>query len=125
MPTILIVDDEESIREVAAEILKKAGFTIRTAADAAGAEAIIASEKVDAAVFDVVLPGRGGLDLMMQVRADYPKLPVVVMSGKVRTDSPPFAALVQQFGGKMILAKPFTPKELVDSVNTALAAASA
>jgi len=46
--------------------------------------------------------------------------PVIVMSGKVRTDAMPFTTLARQFGAKGILPKPFTPKELIESLSTAL-----
>jgi CheY-like chemotaxis protein len=88
MSTILIVDDEESIRDVAAAILEKQGHATVRAADADAAFAAIEAGGIDLALVDVVLPGRGGLDLLMQVRADHPTLPVVVMSGKVRPTPP-------------------------------------
>jgi CheY-like chemotaxis protein len=120
MSTILIVDDEESIRDVAAAILEKQGHKTVRAADAEEAVAVIGKGGIDLALVDVVLPGRGGLDLLMQIRADYPALPVVVMSGKVRTDASPFRTLAHQFGAKFVLSKPFTSRELAESITMAL-----
>jgi CheY-like chemotaxis protein len=120
MSTVLIVDDEESIRDVAAAILEKQGHQTVRAADAEEAMAAIEKGGIDVALVDVVLPGRGGLDLLMQIRSDHPALPVIVMSGKVRTDASPFRTLAQQFGARYVLSKPFTSRELADSINTAL-----
>lgn len=120
MSMILIVDDEESIRDVAAAILEKQGHTTVRAADADEAFSAIEAGGIDLALVDVVLPGRGGLDLLMQIRADHPSLPVVVMSGKVRTDTSPFRTLAKQFGARFVLAKPFTSRELSDTITMAL-----
>ncbi len=120
MSTILIVDDEESIRDVAAAILERQGHTTVRAGDVDEAVDAIKAGGIDLALVDVVLPGRGGLDLLMQIRSDYPALPVVVMSGKVRTDASPFRTLAKQFGARFVLAKPFSSRELSDSVTAAL-----
>ncbi|HCM26419.1 MAG: hypothetical protein A2Z99_16075 [Treponema sp. GWB1_62_6] len=120
MSTILIVDDEQSILDVVAAILERERHVTFKAHDAEGAMSVIARGGIDAALVDVVLPGRGGLDLLMEIRKDYPDLPVIIMSGKVRTDSRPFTTLARQFGAKGILPKPFTPKELIESLSTAL-----
>jgi CheY-like chemotaxis protein len=125
MSTILVVDDEESIRDVAAAILEKQGHTAVRASDAGEAIAAIQEGGIDVALVDVVLPGRGGLDLLMQIRSEHPSLPVIVMSGKVRTDASPFRTLAQQFGARYVLSKPFTSRELADSITAALASRSA
>ena len=57
---------------------------------------------------------------MMEIRRDYPDLPVIVMSGKVRTDSAHLAQLSKQFGAKGVLAKPFVPEELLEILSAAL-----
>ncbi len=112
MPTVLIVDDESSILDIASAILEKNGFTVETAASIEEAEKRLALEGIDAALIDIVFPGRGGVELLMRLRDERPELPVVIMTGKVRTDSEPFRQLVQQFGAKSILTKPFSSTEL-------------
>ncbi|GAB1482541.1 hypothetical protein MASR2M78_13570 [Treponema sp.] len=120
MSTVLIVDDEETIREVATAILQKAGHQCVSAVDAAQAIDKIQAHKLDVALVDVILPGRGGLDLLMEIRRDFPALPVVVMSGKVKTNTLPFQNLARQFGAGQILSKPFTSEELVSAVESVL-----
>ena len=120
MSTILIVDDEESVLAVTAAILEKRGYTTIQAKDVENAERLIALGGVDLVLVDVVIPGRGGLDLLMRLRAEHPKLPVVVMSGKIRTNTDPFRTLAEQFGARCILPKPFTADELTDSVASVL-----
>ena len=120
MKTVLIVDDEESIRFVASEILKKSGYRTFCAETADAAEAEISKGTIDAVLLDVVLPGRGGLDLLMALRVKKPNLPVIIMSGKVETTTELFGNLVNQFGAKSILGKPFTADALVSAVASVL-----
>lgn len=120
MSTVLVVDDEPSILDVVGIILERERHIALKAGNAAQALKAIADGGVDAVILDIVLPGRGGLDLLMEIRRDYPDLPVIVMSGKVRTDSAHFIQLSRQFGAKGILAKPFLPKELLDTLSAAL-----
>ncbi len=120
MSTILIVDDEESVLAVTTAILEKHGYSTVQSRDVENAERLIALGGVDLVLVDVVIPGRGGLDLLMRLRAEHPTLPVVVMSGKIRTDTDPFRSLAEQFGARCILPKPFTADELKDSVASVL-----
>ncbi|MFA6508149.1 MAG: response regulator [Treponemataceae bacterium] len=120
MSTILIVDDEPSILEVTSAILERQGFQTIKAENAEDAEKVLVKGGIDAMVVDVVLPGRGGIDILMGLREHNSKIPVIVMSGKVRTGSDPFRLLAIQFGAKCILAKPFTGDELVAAVKAVL-----
>lgn len=121
MSTILIVDDEESILAVTSAILERQGYTTIKAENADAADTILDKGGVDAMIVDIVLPGRGGLDLLMNLRQHNPTIPVIVMSGKVRTGADPFRLLAEQFGARHILAKPFTGEELVSAVKSVLA----
>jgi two-component system OmpR family response regulator len=125
MQTVLIVDDEQTITAVAAAILKRKGYEALTAYDAESAEKTLAESTVDLVLLDVVLPGRGGIDLLMSIRNAHPKIPVIIMSGKVSTDADPFRKLATQFGAKCILAKPFTAQELLESISAILSGACA
>jgi len=113
--TILLVEDEAPIRELAARALREHGYTVIVAAD--GAEAVrIGRERldeIDAVVTDVVLPFVGGRELVAQLRQDRPTLPVLYMSGYSPSTVP---------GGQFVerdsafLLKPFTPRTLGERV---------
>ncbi len=120
MAAILAIDDDETILDVVSAILSKKGHGVIMATNTQDGLAILKEEAVDILLLDVVMPGRGGLDFLMELRRDYPKLPVIVMSGKIRTDMNPFKALATQFGAVCILAKPFSTDELNDAVEGVL-----
>ncbi len=120
MGTILVIDDDSTIQDVAEAILKRKGHSILKALNTLQAERFLSDKHVDLVLLDIVLPGQGGLEYLMDIRNRYPSISVIVMSGKVRTDLMPVKKLAQQFGAVCILSKPFTATELTEAVDAAL-----
>lgn len=120
MSTVLIIDDDSTIQDVAEAILTRKGYTILKALDTVQAEEFLSSMPIDLILLDIVLPGQGGLEYLMDLRKRYSSISVIIMSGKVRTDLSPVKKLVQQFGAECILSKPFTAEELTNAVNAAV-----
>jgi PAS domain S-box-containing protein len=115
--TILVTEDESTLRELVRVVLGRLGYRVLLAADAASALEIARSERIDLLVTDVVLPGRSGLELAEAMRADAAGLRVLYMSGYTA------AALEDQgrFRGDVeLLEKPFTPETLGVAVRRAL-----
>jgi two-component system cell cycle sensor histidine kinase/response regulator CckA len=104
-PVVLVVDDEESIRCVAWEILRYLGYGVETVP--CGEEALARIEAgfhPDAVLLDVVMPGIGGAETFRRLRALRPDLPVIVVSGF--TDRASADALARE-GVDAVLGKPF------------------
>jgi CheY-like chemotaxis protein/DNA-binding Xre family transcriptional regulator len=110
--TILLVDDNEEVRSLMARILRKGGYHVVEANDAAAALDVIAlGTQVELLVTDVVMPGLSGFDLASHVIADW-DVPVLFVSAFPLTgDDIPGPAL----------QKPFTPSLLLDTVRGLLA----
>ncbi len=79
MMKLLIVDDEQGSRE-ALRLIFSHDYAVLSAATAEEAQKILAREQMDLVLLDVVMPGRSGLDLLRQIRADHPDLPVIMVS---------------------------------------------
>jgi PAS domain S-box-containing protein len=113
--TILLVEDEDQIREVAARGLRAQGYTVVTASNGAEGEAIARArlEQIDVLVTDIVLPLLGGRELAARLRADRRNLPVIFISGYTRG----VVSDVELVGeNTLFLSKPFTPSELARQV---------
>ncbi len=116
---VLVIEDEDQVRELMVRALQKAGCTVITAAD--GAEALAAVDpagRLDLAVTDVIMPGVSGPDVVRQLRRTRPRLRALYVSGFV----PRFARsgasspdLEPHF-----LQKPFTLTEFIDAVREVL-----
>jgi signal transduction histidine kinase len=117
--TILLVEDNDSIRELSARGLRRRGYTVHEARDADDAVEWAASSgvKPQLLVTDVMMPGQSGPNLAARLRERNPDLRVLYMSGY--TDDP--AAMQRQVrGGAPLLQKPFTPAVLAEQVRIAL-----
>jgi two-component system cell cycle sensor histidine kinase/response regulator CckA len=120
--SLLLVEDNESVRQVTAQALRRRGYTVYEARNAE--EAIEwfskSASKVQLLVTDVVMPGLSGPNLAARLVRINPDLRVLYMSGY--TDD---ATVVQGnfWGGVPLLQKPFTPAQLAESVRTALKSA--
>ncbi len=117
MASVLIIDDDEGVRAVAEHSLEMGGHTAYAAENASRAIDILNEYTIDIALVDIVMPERGGIDLMMEMHNEFPDIKIIVMSGKIDIDSDAFKLLSRQFGALHILSKPFTPEMLLGSVD--------
>ena len=113
---VLIIDDDEAMRDTCARILTKLGLEVHTACDRDSATKLIDKWVFDLIVLDLVLPGKG-LDLLKEVKADDPEIMVIVVSGFGTIES---AVEAMKLGAYDFLSKPFSPSELRKVVNQAL-----
>ena len=116
MKTILVVDDEPKIVDLARDYLEHAGFAVRTAADGEAALGVVRREQPDLVVLDLGLPGLDGLDVTRRIRRDS-NLPVIMLTAR---DDELDKLLGLELGADDYLTKPFSPRELVARVRAVL-----
>ncbi len=110
---LLVVEDDDSIRETVDEALKAEGFSVRSCANGAEALAMLTVEGAapcDLVVLDLMLPGMGGLDLCRQLRNLNNSTPILIISAR---DSETDRVLGLEVGADDYLVKPFGMRELV------------
>ncbi len=114
--TILLVEDEDAVRNLAMRILRRDGYTVYVASNAAEAETVFASNGAEIALLisDLVLPGLSGIDLAKRLRALRPALNVLLMSGYTDRD---VSAFQSEMESVRFLQKPFTPDSLIGRVS--------
>ncbi len=121
MPRILIADDDPDILELVRSILDRAGYEVVTSSGGREAVSKAANERFDLVIADVVMPAGGGIEALVKLRADRPDLRTIIISGRIPVNTDPVQNLAEQLGAHCILAKPFTPTELLACVERALA----
>ena len=121
MNTILVVEDDESVADLVKTVLEGERFEVLTAPSAEAAKELIKLRPADLAIVDVILPGQGGMDLILELHSLCPNLAIVLTSGKIDMNKATFKVLTHQFGVVSILPKPFTIDELLATVRDALA----
>lgn len=113
--TILVVEDEQSLRVLLCEILRQSGYKVLEAGNGKSALAIFEKYggEIDALVTDLVMPTMGGIELAEKVRRARPALPIIFMSGYSdrRTEQGPLIAFID---------KPFAPGVLLDALRNIL-----
>ncbi|MEW5985281.1 MAG: response regulator transcription factor [Chloroflexota bacterium] len=114
--TILVVDDEVNIRDLARLYLEQAGFQVQMATNGAQALAVIKQKPPDLVVLDLMLPEVDGLEVCRRVRATS-RLPILMLTAK---DEAIDKVLGLELGADDYLTKPFSPHELVARVRAIL-----
>ena len=123
MPTILVVDDHEEIREALAEILEEEGHEVLQAVDGLDALEVIASSHPDVVLLDIAMPGMDGLETLRRLK-DQPEsssLPVIMVTAQGDRQNMVKAV---QLGVRDYVTKPWEPGEVEMCVNWALKAAN-
>ncbi|MDB5682477.1 MAG: Fis family nitrogen metabolism transcriptional regulator NtrC [Sphingomonas bacterium] len=116
---ILVVDDDAAIRTVVREALRREGYAVETAASIAEQRRAIVSFAPHVLVTDVVLPDGNGLDIVPEMIAAYPRMPVIVLSAQNTLAT---AVRATEQGAFEYLPKPFDLGELTRAVAAALVA---
>jgi len=114
---ILIVDDEQSLRDMLSLALGDEGWDVGTASDGDAAAAALLTEPVDIVLSDIRMPGKDGLDLLRHVTASAPDTDVILMTAHASTDS---AIEALRLGAYDYITKPFDLDELKITVRRAL-----
>jgi DNA-binding response OmpR family regulator len=114
---VLLIEDEPGIVDFVRRGLEAEGFTVEAALDGIEGERLALSDSFDAIVLDLMLPGRGGLEILASVRRASPSVPVIVLTA--RGDISDRVAGLDS-GAVDYLVKPFSLAELVARVRAQL-----
>jgi DNA-binding NtrC family response regulator len=119
---ILVIDDEEVVRELTVEVLKRSGYEPHGVPSAKDALELLGQEPFDLVVSDVVMPEMTGVEFLHELKERRPELPVVLMTGGSK--EPERATRAVALGACGLLYKPFSHAELTAAVKAALAKTS-
>ena len=122
MVSILLVDDDESLRTMLGEVLRRAGYEVQEACDGLEAGKLYRSHPADLVITDLVMPGKEGLEMIMELRQSYPEARIIAMSGGGRNSSGDYLRMAKMFGAQRVLDKPFSHQEILDAVRGVLEA---
>jgi DNA-binding NtrC family response regulator len=118
---VLVVDDEASLSETFARVLKGAGYDCSVANDGPTALKLLAAEAPQVAVLDLYLPPPDGLEITRYARLHHPETRVILMTA---FSSPAVAEAALKAGACEYLTKPFSNARLLEAVNKALSGSS-
>ncbi|MBI4169569.1 MAG: sigma-54-dependent Fis family transcriptional regulator [Acidobacteria bacterium] len=117
-PLVLIVDDEANVRKVLAALIEQAGYGGVTASSGEEALRCVRAHDPDLVITDLKMPGTDGLELLRRLRADFPEIPVVMLTAHGTIES---AVEAMKRGAYDFLTKPFDRDRVLDVIGRALA----
>ncbi len=121
MPSLLVVDDELSMREFLKILLEKEGYEVTTASEASSALELFQKEEFDLIISDIKMPGIGGLSLLEKVKEIDSSVPVIMITAYA---SPENAVFAMKSGAFDYITKPFKVDEIIKIIKSALSASA-
>ena len=116
MATILVVDDEQSMRDFLKILLQKEGFRVDTGIHAENALELLKESHYDLVISDIRMPGMSGLEMLGIIKEQYPNLPVIMITAFA---SPDDAVSAMQNGAFDYISKPFNVDEIKSVIESA------
>ncbi len=115
---ILLIDDNESFVQGLSLLLDRHGFHVTTAHDGQQAQKVLHNEPIDLVITDVYMGSMDGLELILLLRREYPRLQVIAISGGARSIDFPGLKVARTFGAAAVLSKPIRLPALLDTIRS-------
>jgi len=124
MARILIVDDEEGIRLSLKRALEMEGYEVALAKDGDEAQSLFRKNPADLLITDIVMPKQEGIEMIMELKRDFPDLRVIVISGGTKVaeadDVDFLLSVAKNVGADLLFSKPFDLPAMMVSINDLL-----
>lgn len=121
MASILLIDDDDVVRSVVQRTLATMGHSVTAARDGVEGLALYQSAPADLVLTDLIMPGKEGLELIMELKKKNRAVKIIAMSGGGRVDAVDYLKIALQLGAGRVLQKPFTIDELTAAIADLLA----
>ena len=119
-PKVLVVDDDPEIIEFVREALSPQGFEVLSAESGEQGLRVAVRDAVDVILMDILMPGKDGLETIMDLRRRQNPARIIAMSGGGSFHLANALTWAEKMGAHRTLRKPFTPQELLVAVREAL-----
>lgn len=116
MTDILVIDDDIKIRELIVLMLEQEGYSVSQAENGIEAVEFCNKNNVDVIITDIIMPRKGGMRTILEVKNSFPKVGIIAMSGGGYLDSKEYLEYAKKIGANATLEKPFRKQELLSLV---------
>jgi len=120
MELILVIDDDDQIRELLRNVIEHAGYEVMEASDGEEGIRLFRERRADLIITDIVMPRKEGIETIMDLRVEFPEVKIIAMSGGGRLGPETYLEIAEGFGSDHILTKPFSNEELLKAVHELL-----
>jgi CheY-like chemotaxis protein len=123
MPSVLVVDDEDQIRQLIRETLEQAGYQVHEARDGKEGLERYRTHPTDLVIMDILMPDQDGLESIMTLRREFPDSRVIAITGgSDMIGILNFLDVAKMLGARRTLQKPFDMKTLLEAASAELSA---
>jgi DNA-binding response OmpR family regulator len=117
MAKILVMDDEPSILLMIKKMLEKEGYEVAVALNGIEGMELFEENKPDLVITDIIMPGKEGLETILELRKKYSELKIIAISGGGRIGPQGYLPSAKYLGADMVFQKPLVQKEFVMAVS--------
>jgi len=116
MAHILVIDDEIQIREVLRTVLERVGYTVTEAENGVEGLRLFRENHIDVVVTDIIMPEKGGIDTIMDLRRDFPTAKIIAISGGGMCGEVSYLDMAIGVGADRAIGKPFVLDDFLAAV---------
>lgn len=120
MARILLIEDDDAVRTVLHRVLARHGHTVIEARNGDEGLGLYATAKADLLITDLMMPGKGGLEVLAELQGKNPPVKAIAISGGLLHDHRDGLQVAKSLGAAAVIAKPFTSEVLITAVNELL-----
>lgn len=121
MATIVVIDDDDGVRETVARMLKGASHAVHEAADGDTGLTLCLEVQPSIVVTDILMPQKEGIETILALKRAAPAIRIIAISGGGRIGSTDILTMARQLGADEVLEKPFRRAELLAAIDRLLA----
>ena len=116
MARILIIDDDAQVLAMLKQTLEREGYEVVDAPDGKVGIKLYQEDPADLIITDIIMPEKEGIEMIMELKRDFPDVKIIAISGGGRIDPGEYLHMSEKFGVKRTFAKPVERKELLAAV---------
>lgn len=120
MARILVIDDDGPVRMIIRRMLEAEGHEVIEAVDGESGVNTFRQSPTDLIITDIVMPKKEGLETIRELKQEFPELKIIAISGGGKVQGRHYLELAKRLGAAYTFEKPFTWKQLTDTVNELL-----
>jgi len=120
MARILIIEDDDEVREYLESVLSRAGYQCESACDGKEGVEIFLADPADLVITDIIMPEKDGIETIMDLRRKNSSLKVIAISGGGRAEPENYLHSAKLLGANRTMKKPFSNEEMLEAIKDLL-----
>ena len=120
MKRILVIDDDVQFRKMLCQTLERAGYEVTEASDGDEGTKLYRQQPVDLVITDIIMPGKEGLETIMELKHDFADIKIIAISGGGRIEPEGYLGSAEKLGAAHTFSKPLDTKQLLETIHELL-----